>query len=1017
MNFFFTNLSIRTKIITGFLAVSVSLILFSAVSYLFITDGKESVENYNKCLNRYETIYNIRIKISDEISLFHEIATAGSKFEADSLFNLCELNFRFFEKELQHVDNFLAEHAKNKFNELNTARSQIEIIKKFHYEILVPAIKSSWYLRTRFLDEKQKAVDAFNPDDMFLITYKSLNRRIEQGNSEVQHILDKFNEHAGEKIVKATQASDNRYVIAEYFYGFLIFFGIILILITLPVANYFIKPFYKLRDYIALLGKGVLPDDKLSVSTKDEIGELASTLSLLADGLKAKASFAQQIQNGDFNHDFQLLSKDDMLGHSLLEMSESLNKASIAEKSRQVDETRRAWSTQGLAKFADIMRKSRENLNELSDEIIKELVLYMNANQGGLFLYNDDSPADIHLDLIACYAYNRKKYAEKVIRLKEGLVGTCAIEKETIYLTNIPDNYIQITSGLGDANPNSLILVPLKLEESIFGVIEIASFNELLQHEIQFLERIAESIASTLSSVKISQKTQELLTHSQQQAALLTEQEEELRQNLEEMRATQDEMIRKEAEMTGQLGAINSTNAMAEYDMDGKILKANEILCSLLKYKPIQLIGRKINILLGGDAHDKHGSLSFWDNLCNNEPFEGEYVRMSSEGESVFFKGSYFPITDAGGIPYKVVELAVDITDQKKLLQEAQQITEEMKSQQEELHRRDIEMNEQLTAINNTLAMLEYDINGNIIGANNIFCKLFGYAAGELTGKHHSIFFDNKNLKNSTGYKKFWEGMHAGNHYQGEMKRITKDGAEIIIIGSSHPFFDSNNHLYKVMEFTLDITEQKQLLQQSQQKTEELKSQEEELKQNLEEMHTTQEELKRKELEMTSQLEAIDKTLAVLEYSPDGIILKANAIFCNILGYSEKELIGKHHSLVIEDKNLDSPAYRQFWETLRSGQHVQGEKKRIAKSGKLKTVVRSSFPFLDMNREIIKVLEAFIDVTQQKELIMESQIQRENQMKIELETRALYEKEINEMFTLWYNQLTQVETVYLMNNK
>jgi GAF domain-containing protein len=147
---------------------------------------------------------------------------------------------------------------------------------------------------------------------------------------------------------------------------------------------------------------------------------------------------------------------------------------------------------------------------------------------------------------MATYAYGRKKFKQKVVRFGEGLVGTCAIEGQSIYLTNIPDGYIEIESYLGHANPKSLLVVPLKLENKIFGIIEIASFNEFKAHEIKFIEDLAGTIASTIATSRINQKTSELLEKSKEQSEAMLAQEEEMRQNLEELQSTQEEAHRRE---------------------------------------------------------------------------------------------------------------------------------------------------------------------------------------------------------------------------------------------------------------------------------------------------------------------------------------------------------------------------------------------------------------------------------------------------------------------------------------
>ncbi|MEN7549526.1 GAF domain-containing protein [Rapidithrix thailandica] len=210
----------------------------------------------------------------------------------------------------------------------------------------------------------------------------------------------------------------------------------------------------------------------------------------------------------------------------------------------RIDSQQREWINKGLAQSINLLR-SDEDISILYDKLLAYIIRFMGANQGGLFLVNKQDH-DEHMELVACYAYNRKKFIKKRIEVGEGLIGQSYLEKDKLFLTDVPEEYLDITSGLGHSNPRCIVIIPFFFNEKIEAILEIASFKVLQEHEITFLEKVGENIASVISSYRITSQTKKLLETSQQQAEMLRSQEEEMRQNMEEMQATQEEMYRKE---------------------------------------------------------------------------------------------------------------------------------------------------------------------------------------------------------------------------------------------------------------------------------------------------------------------------------------------------------------------------------------------------------------------------------------------------------------------------------------
>jgi len=287
--------------------------------------------------------------------------------------------------------------------------------------------------------------------------------------------------------------------------------------------------------------------------------------------------------------------------------------------------------------------------------------------------------------MVSAYAWDRKKYISKTIRLGEGLVGQAAIEKGTIYLTDVPENYISITSGLGDANPRCIMIVPLLFDDELFGVMEFASFKVYQNFEVEFVEKVGEILATTISRANINKQTQKLLKDSQKLTEELRTQEEEMRQNLEEMNATQEELQQREVERIGIFTAINNTLGTVEFNMEGRINDANEKFLSMMNYS-LEEIENKTDRIFADKAKEPIELFNkFWQELGKGIPQRGDFKRVTKDGREIWLNASYTPALDKHGKPYKVIELAQDITEKKKAELELQRQAEELRSQGEKL--------------------------------------------------------------------------------------------------------------------------------------------------------------------------------------------------------------------------------------------------------------------------------------------------------------------------------------------
>ncbi len=309
-----------------------------------------------------------------------------------------------------------------------------------------------------------------------------------------------------------------------------------LFLIGFNMSRSMISSISSIKSIINKISRGVLPEVS-SAGRNDEIGDMIASLQVLITNLKETSQFAIKIGEGDFTTEFKPKSKHDVLANSLLVMRDNLIKAEKDAEQRKNENAQRNWASQGLAEFNELLRNVGDDMQILSNKVIEKLVRYLDANMGGIYIVDDSDKDDIHLNLSAFYAYDRLKYAKQRIEIGENLIGQCFRENETVYLTDLPKGYVHISSGLGEADPTCLVIVPLKVNAETFGIVELASFRVIEKYQVEFIEKIGETIAATIANVKINMNTAKLLEESSEKSERLAQQEAEVHKNIENLKA------------------------------------------------------------------------------------------------------------------------------------------------------------------------------------------------------------------------------------------------------------------------------------------------------------------------------------------------------------------------------------------------------------------------------------------------------------------------------------------------
>ena len=330
--------------------------------------------------------------------------------------------------------------------------------------------------------------------------------------------------------------------------GFTILMVFIILFFAVWSLQFIRRAMSKLNTNLKLLTQGVIPAP-IEFVRKDEMGVVFDQMNKLFAYLKNLTEVSRKINQKEFNYSFNPLSEKDELGIALLNLQNNLKKASEEEFRRKKEDSERGWTAEGIARINEILRMSSDKLEDLAFALIKEIATYTTSRVGALYILNDNETEGIYAEMIAAYAYDRQKFIQKKIANGEGLVGRCMQENETVYLSEVPQNYLTIKTGLGESPPVSILIVPLHLNENVYGVIELAAFEYFEPFKIRFIETIGESIATSISKVKINLRTSQLLEQTRQRTEEMFTQEEEMRQNMEQLRSTQEKSAKKEEEL------------------------------------------------------------------------------------------------------------------------------------------------------------------------------------------------------------------------------------------------------------------------------------------------------------------------------------------------------------------------------------------------------------------------------------------------------------------------------------
>lgn len=711
--------------------------------------------------------------------------------------------------------------------------------------------------------------------------------------ADIIHFENKSLEEQGKKIDKNFNLS-SLLIFAAIFSIILIIVSIIVILRRKQIEREKTIKHYDdiIRKY--LFDSGII---------EEQISE-SDILKTLQQSLINAAHYLTKIGDGDYSYEFPGISLQNKkfnttnLTGELIRIKNKLGTIAQNDLKLAKEEDERNWVTKGMAHFNEILRRTSGDVNNLSNEVVKNLVKYIEANQGGLFLLNDTNPNIPYLELVAAFAYNRKKHLKKHLQLGEGMVGMCALEKQTVYLTEIPNDYIKITSGLGGANPKSLLIVPLKAEEAVLGVIEIASFNLIQKYEIEFVEKLAESIGATLSIEKINARTAQLLQESQSQSEQLALKEAEMENSIKKIEGEKEQALEKAELLSSMLQQFDNVLIRLHIKLNGQIIEANRNFLKLFNYSDNQLKKMKIINLIPPEEINSFQHL--WNFVIDGQTQTEIVNRQTITGEKIWLLNSYTPLYKDGK-PESILMISSNITAIKENEQKCEkEIVELSKTKnrlqqeigmlkifQDENYYREKELANTISAMDSCLLKADFKKDGTLLNANTQFLDTLGYKYEQMVGKNIKSLIPSAEISE---FEKNWSQVLSGAEYRYIASRQTTFNENLWLEISIIPIKTPTNEIKKILFLAHNITTLKENEYKFKNKIEELSIQLMEIQRKLE---ISEEE--KKEIEV--QIEQLS--------NENSQLLEINNQEINIFNQENEKLLSKKENEIQELKLKD----------------------------------------------------------------------------------------------------------------
>ncbi len=470
---------------------------------------------------------------------------------------------------------------------------------------------------------------------------------------------------------------------------------ILLTLVYLLIKNKFSKSIQQIINSIKQFTKvNKIEIDRLQINP--ETNEFYKELQNLNYKFKDISLFVNNLLEDNYEIEIERFNRNNEIEQALIKLRNKLKENIEQNKIKLSEEQERLRFSEIQAKFNDILRDSASNLKTLAEASLINLVKIFNASLGGFFIFKDESNPP-YLELTSAFAYDRIKSLSKTIYLDDGLVGMCALEKNTILLDKIPPGYMEIESGLGEASPENLLIIPLKSDENLLGVIEIASFNKFTKNEITFIENIAEDIASTLETTKISDRTYILLEESKKKSDELALRDSEMSEKIEELREIQIETKRSEIEMSSLISSVDKILYKVELTNSGKISDANKLFIGNIQYNINDLKNKSFFDLI--EYRDNNQTEEILNKIKLNESIQIDLTLITKQNNKIYVRSLFSPVKNESNQIVRILFLAENISYMEEISKKNKVLLEEIENKNKTIQEKEAELSKNI--INN----------------------------------------------------------------------------------------------------------------------------------------------------------------------------------------------------------------------------------------------------------------------------------------------------------------------------